>query len=93
LFYSAESRPSEGVIAYRRRASLGAGQGDQIVIVVINFGDIDRTISIPAPAAGIYREMVDRQTAHPVADLAAAKAGDALTIHVPSNYGRIVVTP
>jgi hypothetical protein len=61
---------------------------------VLNFSDQDRSVTLAAPLAGTYREMLDRlNRAGAELDLVAAHAGDALTITVPSNYGRVFVTP
>ena len=95
FYYSAESRPGEGVIAFRRRAPGVGGTPDQVALVVLNFSDAARSVQLPAPAAGTYREVLDRlyRPAGTERELSAAAAGDALTIDVPSNYGQIYVTP
>jgi 1,4-alpha-glucan branching enzyme len=95
FYYNVESRPGEGVIALRRRAATGGGQPDQIALVVLNFSDSPRSVVIPAPAAGIYREMIDRLNRAPGVELeqSAARAGAPLTLGVTPNYGQIFVTP
>ena len=50
---------------------------------------------LPAPAAGTYREMLDRlnRRGGPELERVAAAAGDPIPIDVPSNYGQVFVTP
>jgi len=92
FYFNTQSRPGDGVVAFQRRASVG--QGQQIALVVINFSDQDRTLTLRAPAPGTYREMLDRlNRAGSELDLAATNANDPITIAVPSNYGQIFVTP
>jgi maltooligosyltrehalose trehalohydrolase len=95
FFYNVESRPSEGVIAFRRQAVIGNGHPDQIALVVLNFSDSQKSIVPAAPAAGTFREMLDRLNRAPGTELehTAASAGDALTLQIPSNYGQVFVTP
>jgi len=95
FFYAnTESRPGDGVIVIRRHVAAAGGQPDQTAIVVLNFSDIDRSVTVTAPAAGTYREMLDRSNRGGAElDRSAAHAGDRLTITVPSNYGQIFVTP
>jgi hypothetical protein len=83
------------VIAFRRRAPGVAGAPDQIALVALNFSDAPRSVQLPAPAAGTYREVLDRPYRPAGADVeqVAAQAGDGLTIQVPSNYGQILVSP
>jgi 1,4-alpha-glucan branching enzyme len=92
FYFNTQSRPAEGVIAFQRRATV-AGQ-KQTALVVLNFSDQDHTLAFGAPVPGIYREMLDRLNRGGIElDLAAANSGDTLTISVPSNYGRVFVTP
>jgi len=48
------------VIAYRRRTPGTGGAPDQIALVVLSFSDASRSITLPAPAPGVYRELLDR---------------------------------
>jgi 1,4-alpha-glucan branching enzyme len=95
FYYFAESRPGSGLIAYRRRAPALNGGADQIALVALNFSDGPGSLTLPAPAAGTYREMLDRFNRPPGTELelVAAAAGTPLTIDVPPNYGRVFVTP
>jgi 1,4-alpha-glucan branching enzyme len=98
FYYNAESRPGSGLIAYRRRAPGQNGAADQIALVVLNFSDGQGSVTLPAPAPGRYREMLDRlnRRSRPGGadlEIVAASAGDPLTITVPSNYGCVFVTP
>src|SRR5262249_24590936 len=92
FYFNIQSRPADGLVAFQRRASVG--QGQQIALVVLNFSDQDRTLTLRAPVSGTYREMLDRlNRGGAELDLVAASANDPLAISVPSNYGRIFVTP
>lgn len=96
FYNNVESRPGEGLIAFRRRhPGGGAGDPEQIALVVLNFSDSPRSLVLPAPAAGTYRELLDRphRAGGPELEKSAARAGAPLTIDVPSNYGQIFVSP
>lgn len=94
FYFNQQSRPSDGVIAIQRRAPAGLGRPEQIALVVLNFSDQDRSVTLAAPLAGTYREMLDRlNRAGSELDLIAAHAGTALTLSVPANYGQVFVTP
>ena len=98
FYYNPESRPGEGLIAFRRRAAGANGQPNQVVLVVLNFSDTRGEIELPAPVAGTYREMLDRlnrlaQPGGAELEKTAAHAGDRLTITVSSNYGQVFVSP
>ena len=95
FYYNVESRPIDGVIAFRRRAAGQGGEPDQIALVVLNFSDSIRTIHLSAPVAGTYREMLDRLNRPAGIELekVAVQLGDNLTITVPPNYGHVFVTP
>jgi maltooligosyltrehalose trehalohydrolase len=89
FYFNVESRPRDGLIAIRR------GAPGQIALVLLNFSDHDRTLTLPAPAPGTYRELLDRLN-RPLGselELSASAAGSPLTVTVPSNYGRVFVTP
>jgi maltooligosyltrehalose trehalohydrolase len=94
FYYNVESRPGNGIIAFRRRASAAGGLPEQVAVIVLNFSAGDQTITLPAPLAGTYREMLDRfnRPAGTEMEVTAASAGDTLTIAVPSHYGRVYVT-
>jgi len=94
FYYNVESRPGNGIIAFRRRAPAAGGRPEQVAVIVLNFSAGDQTITLPAPLPGTYREMLDRfnRPAGTEMEVTAARAGDALTIAVPSHYGRVFVT-
>jgi maltooligosyltrehalose trehalohydrolase len=94
FYFNTQSRPADGLVVFQRRAPAAAGQPEQRAIVALNFSDQDGTLTLAAPVAGTYREMLDRLNRGGVeVDLVAANANDPLTIDVPSNYGRVFVTP
>jgi maltooligosyltrehalose trehalohydrolase len=86
-YYNEQSRPGSGIIAYGRS---GFGQS---AMVVLNFSSDPQSISVPAPLAGTYQEMVDADARPAPLRCAAAAAGDPLDITVPSNYGYVFVNP
>ena len=83
------------MIAYRRRTPGTGGAPDQIALVVLNFSDASRSITLPAPAPGVYRELLDRLNRPGGQELerTATGVGSPLTIDVPANYGQVFVTP
>lgn len=94
FYYSSESRPGDGVIAFRRAAPPANGSPAQIVLVALNFSDHARSVTLPAPAAGTYREMLDRRHRKgSELELTASAQGAPLTIDVPSWYGQVFVSP
>jgi hypothetical protein len=62
-------------------------------MVILNFSDSSQPISVPAPAAGTYRELVDAATRPAPLERVATAPGDPLSVTVPSNYGYILMSP
>lgn len=89
FYYNQQSRTGDGSIAYRRSTT----DLSQHAIVMLNFSDNSQQISVPAPAAGTYLELVDAATRAAPLQCVAATAGDPLTVTVPSNYGYVLVSP
>jgi 1,4-alpha-glucan branching enzyme len=81
-YYHLESRPSEGLIAYRREAEAP----EEIVVVFLNFSDFDQTLTLPFPRAGLWRECIDNNE-----EITVGADGDIIDVRVPSNYGRVFV--
>lgn len=83
-FYDhASSRPSEGVVVYHRRSAAAR----QVALVVLNFSDQQRSVAVPFPEPGVYRERIDG-----AAQIQVGSAQQVVSVDVPSNYGRIFVT-
>ena len=94
FYFNQDSDLGGGAIAYRRHAPATATGPEQYAMVFLNFSDFDRTLSVPFPVAGTYREMLDddqRGSNHD--DLTISAAGQVQAVQIPSNYGRIYVTP
>jgi maltooligosyltrehalose trehalohydrolase len=93
FYYNQQSRPGDGVIAFRRTSVDAAGRS-QVGLIALNFSDGPRSITLPAPVPGTYREMLDRLN-RPGTELeqVAAFSGAPLTIDVPANYGQVFVSP
>jgi maltooligosyltrehalose trehalohydrolase len=89
FYYYQQSRTGDGIIAYCRSTS----DLSQHAMVMLNFSDNPQPISVPAPAAGIYRELVDAATRPAPLQCVATAPGDTLTVTVPSNYGYVLVGP
>jgi hypothetical protein len=89
FYYNQQSRTGDGIIAYRRSTS----DLSQHAIVMLNFSDSSQPISVRAPAAGTYRELVDAATRPAPLQCIAAAPGDLLSVTVPSNYGYVLVSP
>lgn len=81
-YYNTNSRPADGVVAYRRQSSAA----QQVAIVFLNFTDQQQALSVPFPEPGRYQERIDGATS-----IAVAAAGQVVAVDVPSNYGRIFV--
>ena len=87
-YYHHDSRTRDGVIAYHRRA------GSEIAMVVINFSGRDQSVELPFPAAGRWTEVLAPLPAGGVREhFDTAHVGERVSIRVPSNYGRIFLTP
>lgn len=85
FYYSEQSRPDEGCIAYVRQAE------QQQVIVLLNFSDEAQTLTLPFPEIGTYREMIDNDVRAQPFDLTVISATLPVTLDVPSHYGYIFV--
>ena len=88
FYYNAESRPGDGVVAYRRRA---AGE-DQLALVFLNFSDRHQPVSVPVDRPGTYREMIDRDVRQTPFEITIASAGEDMTVEIPSHYGFVFVS-
>jgi hypothetical protein len=62
--------------------------------VFLNFSDGERTLSVPFPVAGVYREMLDDgvRGASPL-EVAIQNPGDLHSVTIPPDYGQVFVTP
>jgi 1,4-alpha-glucan branching enzyme len=89
FYYAAESRPQEGVVAYRREA------GGQIAVVVLNFSDSARSLWLPFPTAGAYQELVTEPAASTaggrIPRIDVASDGEWHEVRVPDNTGYVYV--
>lgn len=85
FYYNEDSRTADGVIAYRR------GNGPDAALVFLNFSGSARTMSVPFPATGTWREQLDDPYRAAPLDLSGS-AGEPMTVTVPSSYG-CVFTP
>ena len=92
FYYNDMSRPRDGVLVYKRHAAASDGQPEQTVIVLLNFSAVEATVSVPAPAAGVYRELLDAP--HRTTPLeVSATLGERIDFRVPSHYGQVFVSP
>jgi 1,4-alpha-glucan branching enzyme len=87
FYYNQSSRPADGVVVYGRFSS------PETALVFLNFSDLSRTLWVPAPAAGTYRELIDDRERAAHLEVHAANVGDLLQVSVPPNYGCIFVNP
>jgi maltooligosyltrehalose trehalohydrolase len=83
-FYdNVNSRPSDGVIVYRRHSA----PDNELALVFVNFSDQARTVSVPFPQPGVYQELIDGGPS-----ITVTQPNQFVTVTVPSNYGRIYLT-
>jgi len=58
-------------------------------MVLLNFDDAARTITLPFPKAGVWREMLDSDVRS--LNFAVGADGQQQNINVPSNYGMVFI--
>jgi len=94
FYFNTNSNLGGGAIAYRRRASPTATEPEQVALVFLNFSDSQRTLSVPFPIPGMYREMLDDDVRRPNhQEIQVTNAGEVHDVTIPSNYGQIFITP
>jgi hypothetical protein len=81
------------VIAYSRHTAASGAAPEEAAVVFLNFSDQERTLTVPFPVAGLYREMLDDDARGSHLDLTVANAGDLHAVSIPANYGQVFVTP
>jgi 1,4-alpha-glucan branching enzyme len=89
FFLKEQSRPVEGIVAYRRTAQATAASPEQVAMVFLNFADSTREIWVPFPKVGVYQEKID---ADPSDQIPVTTPGETHRVIVPSNYGRIYLS-
>jgi maltooligosyltrehalose trehalohydrolase len=91
FYYNLDSRPADGLLAYRREAAAL----QQVAMVFLNFSDRSSSLSASFPHAGSYVELIDADVraaagAPPYA-IEVGSAGDVREVQIPSNYGCVFV--
>ena len=56
-------------------------------MVFLNFSDGVRSIEVPFPKPGTYREMIDDGARSAPYEISIASANQMVRVDVPSNYG------
>ena len=94
-YHNEVSDPGARAIVYHRSVSAGDGAPAETAVVALNFSDQARTLDVPFPRAGTYRELLDADQRPPGQpfEVVAAHDGERHTLTVPSNYGLIFVSP
>lgn len=87
FYYNTVGMTADGVIVYRRQSA----SPKETAMVFLNFSDQSRTVFLPFPEPGTYREMIDRDVPSPPADIVVTGTAQPQTVEVPPNYGRIYV--
>jgi maltooligosyltrehalose trehalohydrolase len=87
FYFNVDSRPGEGAVAYRRSSSTTG----QDAIVFLNFSDFQRTLRIPFPKIGTYREMIDDTQRSTPLEVIVTSPGEFVKVDIPPNYGWIFV--
>jgi 1,4-alpha-glucan branching enzyme len=87
-FYdNAHSRPADGIVLYQRRSP-----PRQIAMIFLNFSDEQKSVTVPFPEPGTYREMIDNDVRSSPFDISVDKPNQPIAVDVPSNYGYVFVT-
>ena len=86
FYYNQNSRPTAGVLAYRRSAP------GEVAVVFLNFSDTAQAVTVPFPQPGTYRELVDERRRATPLTLGGGATGDPMSATVPSNYGYVFVS-
>lgn len=90
LFY--ENQPGHrdtGLVVYRRQTSEQAQQAGEILIIALNFRDVEQAVEVTFPIAGQWRDLVDADQPDPLS-FQVNQPGDRHHVKVPSNYGVIL---
>lgn len=94
FYFNENSNLSARAIVYRRRAAATASEPEQIAMVLLNFSDTEQALRVPFPIVGTYREMLDDDVhADKHDDIQVTGPDQMHEVSIPSNYGRIYVTP
>jgi 1,4-alpha-glucan branching enzyme len=93
FYYNQNSDLPGRAIAYSRHAAASGAAPEEAAVVFLNFSDQERTLTVPFPVAGLYREMLDDDARGSHLDLTVANAGDLHAVSIPANYGQVFVTP
>jgi 1,4-alpha-glucan branching enzyme len=89
FYYWQQSLQNSQLIAYHRHAPAGPVGPEEYAMVILNFGPIADTISVPFPKAGSWTERLDEDVRTPPWIVPVGTANDLQRITVPSNYGCI----
>lgn len=89
FYYFQQSHQGNQVIAYHRHDPGTLTDPEQWAMVLLNFGDSAATITVPFPAVGVWREMLDSD--HLSWTISISSVGENATIEVPSHYGLVFV--
>jgi maltooligosyltrehalose trehalohydrolase len=95
-YYYLQSNTAAGAVAYHRLAAADGALPEQVAVVFLNFSNNPATLTLPFPAAGRYRELLDdgfrTAAGQPSLDIDVAAPGEPHSVNVPSNYGQIFIT-
>jgi len=76
FYYNTQSRPGDGIVAYRRQSA----DGSQIAMVFLNFSDTQQSILVLETEPGVYQEVIDAQE-----QIQVNNANQLIAVDVPSN--------
>lgn len=92
FYFNTLSLLADGVIIYSRTAPAAGGQPSQVAVIAVNFSEIDRTVSVPLPQAGVYTEMLNAPNRPAPLTFTAAAVNSQVSLVVKSNYGVILIS-
>ena len=87
FYYQQSLLNGSGVIVYHRHAPAASGQTEEYAMVLLNFSDQARSVSVPFPKAGVWKELIDDSVR--TLTINVPSDGAMETVSVPSNYGLV----
>lgn len=88
-YHHDRSDPARGLFVYERRPE---GDAQPAVVVLLNFGGQDGSLSVRFPRAGRWTERLNSVDNEGPEILDVSPGQPEVTVGVPSNYGKLFVS-